>query len=83
MTGRILVGTRIAVNPKWDILEVISAEKRQGYRGSGSRSGSQNGVLIRMANAILRFLFYMKQENDDRDVWNSASRCTMCLRYAT
>jgi hypothetical protein len=82
-TGRILVGTRIAVNPKEGILEVVAAEERQRYRGLELRRDSQKGVLFQMANAIPGFSIYMKQGYDDRDVWNSASRCTMCLRHAT
>jgi hypothetical protein len=65
------------------VLEEARAEERQTFRGLDAYRDSQKGVLIRMAKAILGFLFYMKQELDDRDVWNSASRCTMCLRYAT
>ena len=60
----------------------FTAEERQGFRGLRVRCDSQKAVSIRMANAIPRFRSYMKQELDGSKVWNSASRCTMCLRHA-
>jgi hypothetical protein len=64
-------------------MEEVSAEERQRYPDLEVRRDSQKGVLIHMANIIPRFSIYMKQEHDNRDVWNSACRCTMYLRYAT
>ena len=63
MTGRILVGTRIAVNPKWSIMEAVSAEERQRNSGLELRRDSQKGILIKMANTNPRFSIYMKQED--------------------
>jgi hypothetical protein len=64
-------------------MEEVSAEERQRYPGLELRRDSQKGVLIQMANTIPRFSIYITQEYGDQDVWNSASRCTMCLRHAT
>jgi hypothetical protein len=51
-------------------MEVVSAEERRRYPDLQLRRDNQKGVLIQMANTIPRFSIYMKQEGDDRDVWN-------------